>query len=315
MQNKKEAIGGEIETIEIEAPVVDVVKTEQDSIIKEPIFIGQVDLEILNQLEGLIDKDRFELAVLSQSLQKNCREAYFFSKLGDKERDNMMAAKRDSIQREQALQSIYEVEKMFASHLKKQSIEYNKEAGELIIFKPYEMQNLVSAVRGKKLSVSDIREAIENFQIHGFVTPTINGEAYHKQQFAITIDPASRLQVLSAIKENMEMEIKLLEQRKELYNNEIIAISRELSADIDLEEPKKIDKFKPLTEKQTVVLNIFKNAPNKLFTVGQVSKIYNDKSSSCTETIQKLFEFNYLLEKKNEKDKAVYAINPEVFKD
>jgi hypothetical protein len=313
--------GGETVDIVIEHPETEGSQQEETQLeLKEPIFIGQIDHDLLQKIDELIDKEIYEIAVLSPSIQQSCRETYFFHKLGEKQRDDMLKQKMDEKMRKETLDAIAEIERLFIQHFKNEGINYDKESGQLITFKAYEMKNVINAARTSQLSNEKTRELLEHAQIQGFITPTISGATYVKQEFAITIDSASRLTVLNGVKNALSQEIEMLKHRVKLYENEIVVISQELIG--DSEETNKTDHpdveefaINALTEKSKKVLELIKAHPGKYFTSGQISKMYNDNVSSCNDIIPRLLKINAILKKqdKKEKEKDSYCINPKIF--
>lgn len=198
--------------------------------LKEPIFVGQCNKELLNKIDDLLDKDKFELAILPDSIQQSCRETYFFSKLSEKDRDNMLVMKKDKKLRQEGLDAVYQVEQMFKAFFEQEGIE--KKEGEVITFKPHELKNVCHIFRRENLSNQNLRSMIEKMQVFGFITPTIVNEVYHKQEFAITIDYTDRLAALTAISNILDHEMQMTKARKELYDDEIIKISAQLSNDV-----------------------------------------------------------------------------------
>lgn len=195
--------------------------------IKEPIFIGgMLTPQLLEEIEKLIPTTH-ELAVLSPVIQEKCKQTYFYQKLGDRERDNVIKLQQDKNSRAEALAAITEIEMMFVKDLGLQpDFDRTKNA---ISFNYKDLKATINLHRRTELSNRRLQELVDLLIIHGFLTPTIHGANFIKQVWAITIDPVSRLQSLQIAKESVLENQKMNELTIQEYDKEISKVSMQIN--------------------------------------------------------------------------------------
>lgn len=309
MQTKEKEVtnGGTTEKIEHVEQQKEALNTQP--LIKEPIFLGEVpDPVILQRIEEMIDQERFEIAILSPNLQQSCRETYFFNKLGEAERENMLKASKDKEKREKALQVISLIDEMFKLDLSNREVDLKKDS--IITFKSYELKILYQKYRRTELSNKQIQELIEFLQIQGFLTPSLLNVPYIKQEFAITIDDTSRLQILNLLVSELDNQILDLTARRNGLEQKALEMSSKISETEQVDLVPLDELLKGLTPKQSSLLEILKAEPERFFKASELSSVLGKKAN---DTIQKLVNIGLAIVRLDEKDNNIYALNKDKF--
>jgi len=229
MDGVPEGNGGTVQEIEFEQVTKDsTTSTTQHNPIKEPIFIGGViDSETIKKIEDLFDPNVYEVAMMSEQLHKSCRETYFFEKLGQEEKKNIIRVRNDAKSRETAFEFAIDIDSSMRNSIKqKDGSPIQKDQN--IAFKLYELKALYKS-KGKNLSNRQLEEIIDLLQIQGYAILIENSSSPMKRTFTLTIDSVTKMKAVQYNRDSILASIENLKLYLEIANREIEEISNKIN--------------------------------------------------------------------------------------